>query len=196
MLLRCATLVATSYPDPNMACRGYKPADTPSLFLKSVVNNTSLITCGDLLPSGHTLAFMVFALTWHKNTRYVEKCFFWVLALAGCLSLIITRLHYTNDILVGMYQALTVFCILLHTLIITHYDSNNELYLLSIVFCVLLHVMSLWLLTITTDIYHIFATDPVYRRKSYILNWLEADLVEDDDGKRLVDRNVNIVFTV
>jgi len=154
-LLRCATLVTTSYPDPSQVCRGYQPADTPAVFLKTVVTNTALVTCGDLMPSGHTLVFVILALSWHKHTKYMEKCFFWVLALAGCLSLIITRMHYTNDVLIAIYEALTTFYI-----------------------------------------YHVFATDPMYRRKSFFLNWLEAELVEDVEAKRLVDRHVNIVFTV
>lgn len=113
-LLRCATLVTTSYPDPSQVCRNYQPADTPAVFLKStMVNNLALVTCGDLMPSGHTLTFIILALMWHKYTNFVEKCIFWVVALAGCLSLIITRLHYTNDVLIAMYVALTTFCILL-----------------------------------------------------------------------------------
>lgn len=110
-LLRCITLFTTSYPDPSLVCRTYQPANTPILFLKTTVVNNLSVTCGDLMPSGHTLFFFLLALTWHKYTNFVEKCLFWVLSLAGCLSLIVTRLHYTNDVLIAMYMALTTFCI-------------------------------------------------------------------------------------
>jgi len=107
-LLRCITLVATSYPDPSFICRDYKPADNPTIFWKTTIVNNLSMTCGDLMPSGHTLFFIILALMWQRYCNFVEKCVFWVLSLAGCLSLIVTRLHYTNDVLIAIYVAITV----------------------------------------------------------------------------------------
>jgi membrane-associated phospholipid phosphatase len=107
-LLRCVTLVATSYPDPSFVCRDYQPADNPTIFWKTTVYNNLSMTCGDLMPSGHTLFFIILALIWHRYCNFAEKCIFWVLSLAGCLSLIVTRLHYTNDVLIAVYVAITV----------------------------------------------------------------------------------------
>lgn len=154
-LLRCVTLVSTSYPDPSFVCRDYQPVDNPTIFWKTTVVNNLSMTCGDLMPSGHTLFFIILGLTWQKYCNFAEKCVFWVISVAGCLSLIVTRLHYTNDVLIALYVAITVFYI-----------------------------------------YHIFATDPIYRAKSVIFSWLEADLTVEKEGKQLLDRNVHIVCTV
>jgi len=110
-LLRCVTLVATSYPDPSFVCRDYEPADNPTIFWKTTLVNNLSMTCGDLMPSGHTLFFIILALIWNKYCNFAEKCVFWVLSLAGCLSLIVTRLHYTNDVLIAFYVAITTFYI-------------------------------------------------------------------------------------
>jgi len=154
-LLRCVTLVATSYPDPSFVCRDYQPADNPTIFWKTTVYNNLSMTCGDLMPSGHTLFFIILALIWQRYCNFAEKCVYWVLSLAGCLSLIVTRLHYTNDVLIAIYVAITV-----------------------------------------SYIYHVFATDPNYRAKSFVFSWLEADLKIQKEGKQLIDRNVHIVCTV
>jgi len=106
-LLRCVTLVATSYPDPSFACADYKPADNPTLFWKTTVVNNLDYTCGDLMPSGHTLFFIIMALIWQRYCNFAEKCVFWVLSMAGCLALVVTRLHYTNDVLIAFYIAIT-----------------------------------------------------------------------------------------
>jgi hypothetical protein len=110
-LLRCVTLVATSYPDPSRICHDYQPADNPTIFWKTTIVNNLSMTCGDLMPSGHTLFFIILALIWQKYCNFAEKCIFWVLSLAGCLSLIVTRLHYTNDVLIAIYVAITSFYI-------------------------------------------------------------------------------------
>jgi len=106
-LLRCVTLVATSYPDPSFACRDFTPADNPTLFWKTTVVNNLDYTCGDLMPSGHTLFFIILALAWQRYCNFVEKCLFWILSIAGCLSLIVTRLHYSNDVLIAIYVSIT-----------------------------------------------------------------------------------------
>jgi len=106
-LLRCVTLVATSYPDPSFACADYKPADNPTLFWKTTVVNNLNYTCGDLMPSGHTLFFIIMALMWQRYCNFAEKCVFWVLSMAGCLALVVTRLHYTNDVLIAIYISIT-----------------------------------------------------------------------------------------
>lgn len=124
-LLRCVTLVTTSYPDPSLVCRGYHSPDTPTLFWKSTLMSNLAMSCGDLMPSGHTLFFISLAMIWHYYTSFYEKCAFWVLALAGSLSLIITRLHYTNDVLIAIYVALTTFYIFHIYAIDPNYRDKN-----------------------------------------------------------------------
>lgn len=110
-LLRCVTLVATSYPDPSAVCRDYKPADNPTKFWKTTVVNNLSMTCGDLMPSGHTLFFIILALIWQRYCSLGQKCVFWVLSMLGTISLVVTRLHYTNDVLIAIYVAITAFYI-------------------------------------------------------------------------------------
>jgi len=133
-LMRGLTMVATSYPDPSLVCNNYEPPSSFSLFWQHTLVSNLDYTCGDLMFSGHTLFYVIIGLLWHKYTYLVEKCVMWFVCLLGCVSLIVTRLHYTNDVIIAAYFAAT-----------------------------------------TWYIYHMYATDPVYRKQWFILNWLEED---------------------
>jgi len=75
------------------------------------------ITCGDMVFSGHTMLMILFALTFHTYHKRTErywalngvKTFVWALCAIGLLSILATRLHYTIDVLLGMYLSLTVW---------------------------------------------------------------------------------------
>jgi len=108
-LLRCICMVATSYPDPNRLCTTYRPPATTLLFWKETVIHTGFLTCGDLMFSGHTLVYLLIALTWQKYFTIYEKPFVWIGMLFGCTSLIATRMHYTDDVLIAAYIAVTAF---------------------------------------------------------------------------------------
>jgi len=107
-LMRGLTMVATSYPDPSLVCHDYEPPSSTSLFWHTTLVSMKL-TCGDLMFSGHTILFVLIGLLWHKYTRMLGKCIFWFISWLGCVSLIITRLHYTNDVLVASYVAVTTW---------------------------------------------------------------------------------------
>jgi len=108
-LFRCVCMVATSYPDPNRLCSSYHPPATTYLFWRETFIHTGFLTCGDLMFSGHTLAFFLVALTWQKYFTKYEKPFVWILMLFACSSLVATRMHYTDDVLIAAYVAVTAF---------------------------------------------------------------------------------------
>jgi len=110
-LLRCICMVATSYPDPNRLCNSYQAPDGPTSFpfWRETVVHSGFLTCGDLMFSGHTLVYLLIALTWQKYTTKYEKPFVWILMLFSCITLIATRMHYTDDVLIAAYIAFTAF---------------------------------------------------------------------------------------
>lgn len=75
------------------------------------------ITCGDMVFSGHTMLIMLFGLTFHTYHRRTDsywavngvKTLIWVMCVVGLLAILATRLHYTIDVLLGMYLSLTVW---------------------------------------------------------------------------------------
>jgi len=74
-------------------------------------------TCGDMVFSGHTMLMILFALTFHTYYRRTErywalngmKVAIWLWCFVGLGSIIATRLHYTIDVLLGIYLAVTVW---------------------------------------------------------------------------------------
>jgi len=110
-LLRCICMVATSYPDPNRLCNSYQAPDGPTSFpfWKETVVHRGFLTCGDLMFSGHTLVYFLVALTWQKYMTKFEKPVAWILMLFSCITLVATRMHYTDDVLIAAYIAFTAF---------------------------------------------------------------------------------------
>jgi hypothetical protein len=74
-------------------------------------------TCGDMVFSGHTMLMILFALTFHtyykRTARYWAlngvKTVIWLWCFVGLASIIATRLHYTIDVLLGIYLSITVW---------------------------------------------------------------------------------------
>jgi hypothetical protein len=109
MLMRSLTLVATSYPDPSLPCVDYMPPSDVNPFWANTLGNADLITCGDLMFSGHTLIYVVLALAWQKYFYVIEKVIFWMFTLVAITTLLVARLHYLNDIIVAMYVVVCVW---------------------------------------------------------------------------------------
>jgi hypothetical protein len=104
MLMRSLTLVATSYPDPSAPCVDYMPPQNVNPFWAKTVGNADLITCGDLMFSGHTLIYVVLRARLAKVLLRRRE--------GHCLALHprrhshaqrFARLHYLNDIIVAVY---------------------------------------------------------------------------------------------
>lgn len=74
-------------------------------------------TCGDMVFSGHTMLLMLFGLTFHTYHKRTKdfwsvngvKTLVWGWCVIGLLAILATRLHYTIDVLLGMYLSLTVW---------------------------------------------------------------------------------------
>ena len=74
-------------------------------------------TCGDMIFSGHTLLIILFCLTFHTyypKTKHMYsvngvKAMVWILGLVGVFFIIATRLHYTLDVLLAVFLAMTLW---------------------------------------------------------------------------------------
>lgn len=105
--IRLTLLAATNLPDPNMNC--FKVAT-------NILTESRFGRCGDLLFSGHTISFTTVFLVWYDypffNSRALYKISvatifgLYVLGLAGIL---LSRYHYTVDILLSIYVTFFVW---------------------------------------------------------------------------------------
>jgi hypothetical protein len=65
--------------------------------------------------SGHTSSAICLALTWHTYYKWVPakvnvvKTFIWFIAVSACTMLVLTKVHYTLDVVLGMYFTVTVW---------------------------------------------------------------------------------------
>lgn len=125
MLMRSVTLLVTSLPDPYLLCDLRTPgtydwSDMPWLNVATDVigmfgpNDRESLTCGDLIFSGHTVLFVLCALVWHtyyKSFGVINPCklLIWVLSVVGTVLLLVTRMHWTIDILLAYYVTVTLW---------------------------------------------------------------------------------------
>ncbi|CUG86147.1 Hypothetical protein, putative [Bodo saltans] len=96
MALRCLTVPATFPIDPSPVCAQREhPEGT---------------TCGDLIFSGHTVAFMMSAFVISKYTKpnWLEAGT-WAFTACGLMAVITSRLHYTRDVVTAILVVGTVF---------------------------------------------------------------------------------------
>jgi hypothetical protein len=87
MAFRLLLLVCTQLPEPSQTC--------------AAGQLQSGQTCGDMMFSGHTVPFVLVALSWRDLDLGPGGCVYAACAL-GLASLVVLRLHYTIDVLVGM----------------------------------------------------------------------------------------------
>jgi len=127
MFLRSITLLATSLPDPYPLCEEYVPGtydwgDMPwSEVLVEFMgmfgpNEHASLTCGDLIFSGHTILFVLCAMTWHTYYTPMHmymlnpvKLSIWVISIIGTVLLIVTRMHWTIDIMLAYFITVVVW---------------------------------------------------------------------------------------
>lgn len=99
MACRCLTVPATFPPDPSPVCAHRQhPEGT---------------TCGDLIFSGHTVAFLMSAFVVSKYTKpnWLEAGT-WAFTTCGLLAVVTSRLHYTRDVVTAILVIVTVFHLL------------------------------------------------------------------------------------
>jgi len=124
MLMRSFLLLVTTFPDPYPGCQKLIPGTQTwrnisvlkvwNDAMRMLTNDPNNITCGDACPSGHTFIFILCALTWHSyfpSKKYFNfiKIMVWWVGLSGCCILVLTRMHYTIDVLIASYLTITLW---------------------------------------------------------------------------------------
>lgn len=128
LVLRSIFVVSTSLPDPSPKCleqKPYIPYSQPIPLEKSGIESSfwrgvkqtlfpfESSTCGDLIFSGHTVAFMLCSLIWDRyftghRLRWPVYLYH-ALTILGLLSIISVRFHYTIDVIVAVFVTISVW---------------------------------------------------------------------------------------
>jgi len=122
-LLRSLTIIVTSPPDPALSCRGFRPDqrwwDNSIFFWHK--------TCGDLMFSGHTSFMLTVTILFTHYApvfayRVVAVALIWLAAIAGLLSLVATKYHYSSDVIVSAYITSSMYY--LYDFCVKHHASS------------------------------------------------------------------------
>ena len=133
-LLRAFAIISTMLPNPLESC---KPTATGSPWVEAFnILNGSIVTCADVMYSGHTVNITLCAMTWHTYSHVVPistfdplfamggrltnklgdaqrlttaKLLCWVFTFVGYMCIIGSRFHYTLDVFIGMILTVAVF---------------------------------------------------------------------------------------
>lgn len=104
MLFRCLTVPLTTLPSPLPGCETLERIPFSFLNpLKRVLLPGVLSSwCHDLIYSGHTVLYFLIALFFRdlKSHDFI-KLLVWIVAGTGTLALLVSRLHYSVDVLIG-----------------------------------------------------------------------------------------------
>ncbi|EAY18238.1 hypothetical protein TVAG_123040 [Trichomonas vaginalis G3] len=107
--LRVLTMTSTYLPDPSPNCPAIHDTTVeisiPRLW-KALFGG---ITCGDMIYSGHTMGFMFPGLIHHRFFNKKLGVLYLVLGFIGSFSLILTRFHYTVDVLLSIILTTTMW---------------------------------------------------------------------------------------
>ncbi|GMR50165.1 hypothetical protein PMAYCL1PPCAC_20360, partial [Pristionchus mayeri] len=123
---RCVTMFVTQVPvaDPHWNCtpklKGKSQAGfLPTIFdLQSLISDLSLLSrgkhtlCGDYIYSGHTIVLVVSALfigQYSPRRWRVVHVFSWMMTLIGMFLLIMSRGHYTIDVIISYFVCTRLF---------------------------------------------------------------------------------------
>ena len=125
MACRAGLVLSTTLPDSSPLCRAPEIVtsidrsptwtDIDARAWHIIFTCGTTLTCGDMMFSGHTVIFVLLALIW---TQYLfpgprfraVRLGAWLWNLLGLFMIVVTRLHYTIDVLVAVY----VTCSLWH----------------------------------------------------------------------------------
>ncbi|KAL9644081.1 hypothetical protein ABK040_005547 [Willaertia magna] len=97
--------------------------------------NEQIATCGDYVFSGHTLTLTVFSFfvrrylsSLYKTSYPLQSLFIkmltYLLNIIGMICIIISREHYTVDVVLGFYLSLIV-CQYYHSLVFTFHNLKS-----------------------------------------------------------------------
>lgn len=124
-LFRMASFLVTTVPNPVHNCIPKYPQDPASyLILMGRMATGKVSACTDNIYSGHTtLATVLF----YTNVVYARRWYFslWsALHVAAILfAILLTRLHYSVDVLIALFMTSFVYC-LYHFLLLIHVDGH------------------------------------------------------------------------
>jgi len=97
---RSFTLIATSFPNPRSLCQDYNPVWSLSGLV--------LETCADM--TGHTVNLALAALCWSQYSKQIYVgAVAWAFASSGMVTLIVSRSHYTIDILFSVFISVFIW---------------------------------------------------------------------------------------
>nr|XP_006819657.1 PREDICTED: phosphatidylcholine:ceramide cholinephosphotransferase 2-like [Saccoglossus kowalevskii] len=129
-LMRAFTMTVTSLPMPETAipCMPKTDGTIMSRLSLAVMQSVSMgittdkgIVCGDLIFSGHTSTFIYlsyFATKYSPSTWRSIPVVCWCLTVIGSVCLILTRGHYTVDVVLSVYLAF--FTLTVHDVMVEH----------------------------------------------------------------------------
>ena len=126
MFFRSVTIVCTSLPDASPECQEATPGvhSLSQINLAQVMYRTirivspahsGVMTCGDMIFSGHTMMLVLCGCIWHSYYKFVKasinlvKCLIWICVVTGSTMLIAVRLHYTVDVILAFYFTITIW---------------------------------------------------------------------------------------
>eukprot|EP00164_Ancoracysta_twista_P015109 GFYU01024826.1.p1 GENE.GFYU01024826.1~~GFYU01024826.1.p1 ORF type:complete len:267 (-),score=50.57 GFYU01024826.1:83-883(-) len=103
MMFRSVCLIVTSQPDPSPSCVNFKEPENWLIFYP-----LGQTTCGDMMFSGHTAFYCLLGLNVWRYFGLVECVLATLITSTATILLVIGRIHYTIDIIIGLYVAWTV----------------------------------------------------------------------------------------
>ncbi|KAF8284075.1 sphingomyelin/ceramide phosphorylethanolamine synthase, bifunctional [Trypanosoma cruzi] len=120
LLFRAIVIVMTSYPATDNHCQNPVKITNPvkNVIMTLVTLGSGSIHCGDLMFSGHTVPITLSLLVqwiYGSMLHWVFRPASVLLVLLSFYSIIASRSHYTDDILVSFYITVTTFLVLRHS---------------------------------------------------------------------------------
>lgn len=124
-LFRMWSFLVTTVPNPVQNCvPKYGDDPTSYLILVGRMATGKVSACTDNIYSGHTALATVLL---YSNVIYARRWYFSIYSIAHVLAIIstilLTRLHYTVDVLIALFMTSFVYC-LYHFLLLIHVDGH------------------------------------------------------------------------
>ena len=125
-LFRVVVILATSLPATDNDCQHPEPISNPllNIVLALVTAGSASIHCGDLLYSGHTvnITLSLISLWTYAPVVFVSKSMMQlfrslgvILMVSSWYTIIASRSHYSDDVIVALYVTLTAFWLIPHS---------------------------------------------------------------------------------
>jgi len=122
---RMCSFLVTTVPNPVHDCVPKYPQDpTAYLFLIGKMATGKISACTDNIYSGHTtLATLLFFTSITYSGRWWFSIWAFLFFSSVLITILLTRLHYTVDVLIALFMTAFVFCTY-HFLLVLYLDSQ------------------------------------------------------------------------